>query len=64
MEGRLLQASLRSRNPTAYLIQQYSEKPGATFERLEQALGQIGRSDVFDELWQKVLTDGVSQCSV
>ncbi len=58
-----MRASLRSRNPTAYLIQQYSERPEATFHRLEQALVQIGKSDVFDELWQQVLTDGMSGCS-
>lgn len=60
VEKRLLQASLRSGNPTAYLIQQYSEEPEATMQRLEQALSQIGKSNVFDELWQKVLTDGMS----
>ena len=43
---------MRSRNPTAYLIQEYSEKPEATFDRLEQALSNIGRRDLFEQLWQ------------
>lgn len=42
---------MRSRNPTGYLIQTYSSQPEATFERLEQALTQIGRNDLYQELY-------------
>ena len=42
----------RSRNPTAYLLQEYQELPEATFDRLEQALSQMGRKDLFDQVWQ------------
>ena len=49
-EQRLIQASMRSRNPTGYLIQEFSERPEATFDRLERALSDIGQRDVFDQL--------------
>ena len=42
----------RSGNPTAYLLQEYQELPEATFDRLEQALSQMGRKDLFDQVWQ------------
>ena len=47
VESSLMQASLRSRNPTAYLIQ---ELPDTTIDRLEKALSKIGRSDLFTAL--------------
>ena len=51
VDNKLVQASVRSRNPTGYLIQTYSARPEATFERLEQALTQIGRNDLYQELF-------------
>ena len=50
VEQRLVQVSVRSGNPTAYLIQEYSERPEATFDRLERALTNIGQSDLFEQL--------------
>ena len=50
VEQRLVRASLKSRNPTAYLIQEFSERPEATFDRLEQALSEIGKRDLFEDL--------------
>ena len=57
VENRLLQTASKSRNPTAYLIQEYSERPEATFDRLEQALVQIGKRDLFERLMHAVETD-------
>ena len=45
-----MQVSMRSRNPTGYLIQEFSERPEATYDRLEQALSDIGHHDLFDQL--------------
>ena len=50
VEQKLVQLSVRSRNPTCYLIQEYSERPEATFERLERALSDIGHQDLFHQL--------------
>ena len=57
VENRLVRVSARSRNPTAYLMQEYSARPDATFDRLEQALTQIGKRDVFDGLWTGLEND-------
>lgn len=54
VDNRLARVSARSPNPTAYLIQEYSAKPEATFDRLEQALAQIGKRDVFEGLWMRM----------
>ena len=54
VDNRLARVSARSPNPTAYLIQEYSARPEATFDRLEQALAQIGKRDVFDGLWMRM----------
>lgn len=56
--------SAKSRNPTAYLIQEYSERPEATFDRLEQALTQIGKREVFEGLWTGLENDnfGAEYC--
>ena len=48
----LMKRASRSGNPTAYLLQEYQERPEATFDRLEQALSQMGRRDLFDHVWQ------------
>ena len=61
VDDKLLQASMRSRNPTAYLIQEYSEKPEATFDRLEQVLSTIGRRDLFEQLWQMLGSEDGSE---
>lgn len=58
VENKLSQASARSGNPTAYLIQTYSLRPEATFQRLEQALSQMGRDDVYQELVDKIQNGG------
>ena len=50
---------LRSRNPTAYLIQEIDGKPYATFSRLEQALTSIGKRAVFEQVWQLVDSSNV-----
>ena len=50
VEQRLVQVSMRSRNPTGYLIQEYSERPEATFDKLERALSDIGQRDLFEQL--------------
>ena len=50
MEQKLVRASVQSRNPVGYLIQEFSEKPQATFARLEQALSEIGHEDLFVQL--------------
>jgi hypothetical protein len=50
VEQRLVQVSMKSRNPTGYLIQEYSERPEATFERLERALSDIGQRHLFHQL--------------
>lgn len=50
VEQRLIQASVKSRNPTAYLLQEFGEKPDATFGRLEQALSEIGHRDLYEQL--------------
>ena len=42
----------RSRNPTAYMLQEYQELPEATFDQLQQALSRIGRKDLYDQVWQ------------
>lgn len=41
---------MKSRNPTGYLIQEFSERPEATFERLQRALSDIGQRDLFEQL--------------
>lgn len=50
VEQHLIQVSMRSRNPTGYLIQEFSERPDATFERLQRALSDIGQRDLFEQL--------------
>ena len=50
VEQRLVQVSKRSGNPTGYLMQEYSERPEATFDRLERALSDIGQRDLFEQL--------------
>ena len=50
VDRRLVQVSMRSRNPTGYLMQEYSERPEATFGRLEQALSDIGQHELFDQI--------------
>ena len=50
VDQRLVQVSMRSRNPTGYLIQEFSEKPEATFDRLERALSEIGHHELFHQL--------------
>ena len=50
VERRLIQASMKSQNPTAYVIQEFAEKPEATFDRLEEALSNIGHHDMFEQL--------------
>lgn len=50
VENKLIQASSRSGNPTAYLIQQLCSHPDATFDRLENALNQIGQGALYTEL--------------
>ena len=59
MERRLVQAASRSRNPTAYLIQEYAKREeGATFRRLEVALDTVGRRDLYIELYDKLVNGG------
>lgn len=41
---------MRSRNPTAYLIQEFAEKPEATLDKLEEALTHIGLHGMFEQL--------------
>lgn len=50
VEQHLIQVSMRSRNPTGYLIQEFSERPEATFDRLQRALSDIGHDDLFEQL--------------
>ena len=59
VERRLVQAATRSRNPTAYLIQQYAEREEeATFQRLEVALDTVGRRDLYIGLHDKLVNGG------
>lgn len=53
-----MQVSCRSRNPTGYLLQKYSEEPEATLERLGRALSEVGMSNVMNELVQMLESDG------
>ena len=58
-EPRLIQAASRSRNPTAYFIQQYAEfDEGATFQRLESALDVVGKRDLYVDLYDKLRNGG------
>ncbi len=50
VENKLVQASCRSGNPTAYLLQSCSSRPEATLESLQQALTEVGMEDVFKDL--------------
>ena len=50
VENKLVQASSRSGNPTAYLLQKFSAHPEATLENLERALAEIGMENVFARL--------------
>ena len=61
VENRLIQSSSRSKNPTAYLIQQLtlSSHPEATFSRLEQALHQIGQGNLYRALSLKMENDEI-----
>ena len=59
VEHRLVQAATRSRNPTAYLIQQYAERDeAATFQSLEVALNKLGRRELYIELYDKLSNGG------
>ena len=59
VEGRLVQAASRSRNPTAFLIQEYAERhEGATFHQLEVALDVVGKGDLYAELHHKLVNGG------
>ena len=56
VENKLVQASSRSGNPTAYLLQSFSSRPEATMRNLERALTEIGMENVFVGL--TVMEDG------
>ena len=59
VERRLVQAATRSRNPTAYLIQEYAQKDeDATFQRLEVALDMVGKRDLYVGLYDKLINGG------
>ena len=59
VERRLVQAATRSRNPTAYLIQEYAQKDeDATFQRLEVALDMVGKRDLYVGLYDKLVNGG------
>ena len=46
----LIQQAQRSRNPTAWLLQEIENKPDATLNKLAQALKSIGKSHLYDSL--------------
>ena len=61
VQPRLVQAAVRSRNPTAYLIQRYAEEEEATFQRLEAALDTVGRRDLYVELFDRLQNGGLDE---
>ena len=64
VDDSLEQASLHSRNPTAYLLQELSSKPDATFNKLRNALEKMGKGELFNDLWRHLDEEdgGVDAC--
>lgn len=61
VEKRLVQASSRSGNPTAYLIQQLSSQADATLYKLETALIGIGHGALYQELVDVMQNGGMDE---
>lgn len=50
VDDQLVRISLRSGNPTGYLLQEMDNDPDATLERLRTALNQIGKPQLFESV--------------
>ena len=50
IDGHLTQVSLRSLNPTGYLLQELINDPDVTMARLQTALNQIGKPHLYESL--------------
>ena len=50
VDEHLMKVSQRSRDPTGYLLQEMKSHPDATFTRLERALLQINKRQLYESM--------------